>query len=195
MKKILLFAALLIGLLGLSSCNDKSTFMETEEFMPYCYAVKDANTIQVLGYKSLVIEEVEKSNWQLYVQYSLPFIGNEPLKIENSEINLMEYNDKNSVQLDLYTNMSNDTLDQEVSFAVGGLLHQYTYMGEEQQLTCISSLKVKVDIVVGQLTDNPFFEKGEVVYSLLASDSICLARKNVPFIVASTEYYREHANK
>ena len=199
MKKILFIAVGLMSLLGMSSCDDKSTFIETEEFAPYCYVIKDETTIQVVGYKSLIIEEMQKTDWQLYVQFSLSFTGDEPLRVEENEINLAEYNDKKSVQLDVETNLLFGDYTQNLSFAVGGLLQPYTYMGEEVQLMCVSSLKVKIDIEVESITEDPaepFYEKGMVVISLVANkDNICLAQKSVPFEVASMEYYRELSNK
>lgn len=183
MKKILIIAAVgFMSLLGMSSCDDKSEFMETEEFVPYCFMVKDATTIQVVGYKSLVIEETEKTDWQLYVPFSLPFFGHEPLEIEQTEISLLDYIEKNSVQLDIKTNFG-EGLEQDISFAVGGLLYPYTYMGQEQKLECITPLKVTLEVKVDSLSEDPFYEKGTIVFSLIAKDDICLVQKEVPFDV------------
>lgn len=199
MKKILFIAVGLMSLLGLSSCDDKSTFIETEEFAPYCFVVKDESTIQVVGYKSLIIEEMQKTDWQLYVQFSLPFTGDEPLKLKENEIDLLEYNDKKSIQLDVETNLMFGDYTENLSFAVSGLLQPYTYMGEEVQLMCMSQLKVKIDVEVESITEDPaepFHEKGMVVISLVANkDEICLAQKSVPFEVSSMGYYRELSNK
>lgn len=196
MKKILFIAVGLMSLLGMLSCDDSSTFIETEEFYPYGFFVKDATTIQIVGYKFLVIEETEKTDWNLYVQYHLPFIGSEPLQIRENEINLMEFCDKNSVQVDIETNMENEDFSQDLSFAVSGLQHSYTYMGEQRQLMCLSLLKVKVNIIVDETSNEPMFhEKGHIEYTLTANDSICLVQKSVPFETGPLEYYNQQGNK
>ena len=186
MKKILVIAVGLMSLLGvLSSCDDKSEFIETEEFVPYCYLVKDATTIQIVGYKSLVIEEKEKTDWQLFVPFSLDFLGNKPLELEETEFELFDYMEKNSAQIDVSTNMTDKPFEQDISFAVGGLLQSYTYMGEEQKLECFSPLMVKLEVVVDSLNaiESSFYQDGKVIFSLMAKDTICLVQKSVPFTV------------
>lgn len=194
MKKIFLFAVRLMSLLGvllLSSCDDKSTFIEEEEFAPYGYYVKDAENIQVVGYKGLVIEETAKTDWQLYVQVELPFVGNQPLEIEEPEHRIL-LDEKNSIQIDVDTNM--DPIGdekQDISYAVGGLLVNYTYLGQPDKLSCLSPLKVKLAKSVEQKNENPFLEKGKIEFSLLANDTICILKKNVPYTVAPAEYYKD----
>lgn len=186
MKQILVIAVGLMSLLGvLSSCDDKSEFMETGEFVPYCYMVKDATTIQIVGYKSLVIEETEKTDWQLFVPFSLDFLGNKPLELEETEVELFDYMEKNSAQIDISTNMMDNPFEQDISFAVGGLLQSYTYMGEEQKLECFSPLMVKLEVVVDSLNsiETSFYQDGKVIFSLMANDTICLVQKSVPFTV------------
>lgn len=186
MKQILFIAVGLMSLLGvLSSCDDKSEFIETGEFVPYCYLVKDATTIQIVGYKSLVIEEKEKTDWQLFVPFSLDFLGNKPLELEETEFELFDYMEKNSAQIDVSTNMTDKPFEQDISFAVGGLLQSYTYMGEEQKLECFSPLMVKLEVVVDSLNaiESSFYQDGKVIFSLMAKDTICLVQKSVPFTV------------
>lgn len=194
MKKIFLFAVRLMSLLGvllLSSCDDKSTFIEEEEFAPYGYYVKDAENIQVVGYKGLVIEETAKTDWQLYVQVDLPFVGTVPLEIAEYEHRIL-LDEKNSIQIDVDTNM--DPIGgekQDISYAVGGLLVNYTYLGQPDKLLCLSPLKVKLAKSVEQKNENPFLEKGQIEFSLLANDTICILKKSVPYTVAPKEYYKD----
>ena len=73
-----------MSLLGalLSSCDDKSICMETEEFALVGFVVKDPSTIQIIGPRNLVIEETTK-DWNLYVQDFQFYTGTEPLVIED----------------------------------------------------------------------------------------------------------------
>ena len=197
MKKIYLFAVVglmsLLGALSLSSCDDKSSFMEEEEFAPYGYFVKDAENIKIVGYKSLVIEDVGKSDWQLYVPFEMPFLGNEALALIRYEFDIIST--KSTEQIDIETNMlpiGNE--EQDIPFAVGGLLQPYTYLGDKIDLQCLSPLKVIVTVVQEEITENPFLEKGYLDFSLVASDTICLEQKSVPYMVAPVEYYRNNAN-
>ena len=177
----------------LSSC-DKSTFVEEEEFAPYGYYVKDSENIQVVGFKGLVIEDVGKTDWQLYVPYELLFIGKESLQIEEPEYNII-VESSNTVQVDVNTNQSPvGDKEQTISYAVGGLLCSYTYLGQEQKLMCLTPLKVVLKLNVEETNKNTYFEKGHVEFSLMANDNVVLVQKSVPYTVASAEYYRDYVD-
>lgn len=197
MKKVFLFTVVgLMSLLGASvllSC-DKSTFVEEEEFAPYGYYVKNAENIQVVGFKGLVIEEVSKTDWQLYVPYELLFIGKESLQIEKPEYDII-VESSNTVQVDVNTNQSPvGDQEQTISYAVGGLLCSYTYLGQEQKLMCLTPLKVVLKINIEETNKNTYFERGHVEFSLMANDNIVLVQKSVPYTVASVEYYHDYAD-
>ena len=201
MKKIKIMTVGLMSLLSLAlvSCDDTSTFNETEEFEPYCYIVKDAETIQVLGPKNLVIGETSKTDWNLYVQESVVLLGDTPLKItdEDGDIDLVEING-NSGQIDIETNMEDlelnngDTQEQVLSIAVSGLKHQYTYMGNTIDLICLYPFKVRIEIITKELQETPFNQTGEIKYSLMTGpNNIVLAEKTTPFEVINADYFME----
>lgn len=196
MKKILFFAVGLMSLLGglLSSCDDKSSFIEEEEFAPYGFFVKDAENIKIVGFKGLVIEDMAKSDWQLFVPFDVPFIGTEPLLLTRYEFLITST--KFTEQVDIETNMQPiGNEEQEIPFAVGGISQSYTYMGEKLDLSCLSSLKVIVKVVKEETSENPYFmEKGYLDFSFVANDTICLVQKEVPYTVAPAEYYRDYSN-
>lgn len=199
MKKILFATLGLMSLLGLSSCDDTSTFNETEEFEPYGYIVKDAETIQVLGKKNLVIGETSKTDWGLYVQERITFFGDAPLKItdEDGDVELFDI-DGNSGQIDIETNMvdiklnNGETQEQVLSIAVSGLKYQYMYMGKTVDLICLYPFKVRVQIISNNVQDSPFNQMGEVRYSLMTTaNNIVLAEKTTPFEVINADYFME----
>lgn len=180
MKKILSMIVGLMSLLGLvSSCDDASKFMETEEFLPYCYIVKDATTIQIMGSGGLVIAEIEKTDWELFVQREGYYFGNEPLTIENDGKFMVDGDGKNSLKLYLKTNYENRPL----TVAISGFLQPYTYMGEQVNLESLSSFNLIANVVVEETQDNPFYQKGQIKYSLMAEDTICVAQKSMPFSI------------
>jgi hypothetical protein len=197
MKKVLIIAGGLMSLLGMllfSSCDDKSTFIEEEEFAPYGYVVSGVETVKIVGYKGLIIDDVGKSDWQLYVPFREDFIGNEALALTRNEFSITL--EKNTEQIDIETNMEPIAgEDQEIPFALGGLTQPYTYMGEQVQLLCLSPLKVTVEIVQLEVSNDPYYyEEGHLDFSLVANDSICLLQKIVPYRVAPVEFYRDYVN-
>lgn len=188
MKKILFLIVGLISLLGLLSC-DKSVFAESDEFAPACFVVNGESTIKVLGPNGLVIEETEKTDWQLYVQYDMSFIGTTPLEVLNDSI-VIDDIEHNSLQLDIETN-NEDCL----FIALSGLMHRYTYLGNEVMLSCFSPLCVKVKLITEEMEETPLFhQKGRIEYSLVANHNITLVKKEQRFTMASIEYYRQEIN-
>lgn len=183
MKKILFFAVVgLMSLLGigmLSSCDDKSTFVETDEFAPEYYVIKDSTHISVIssGTSGLVIEEAEKTDWDIYVPFKGEFCLNKPLELAESDSLVFIYS-KTTKEIEISTNGG------QFSVAVGGLTYGYTYMGEQLRLFCASALAIRVEIQedVSKREENPFHEEGKIVLTL-ESDDFVLSRKEMPFEV------------
>ncbi|MBQ8481614.1 MAG: hypothetical protein IJ532_03685 [Alphaproteobacteria bacterium] len=190
MKKFLFVTLGLIGLLGLSSCDDKSTYQENEEFLPIGFLVKDATTIQIIGPRNLVIDELEKTDWALYVQNYRAFAGQEPLELKETEVDLYLFNKR---EIEVETNYD------DLSVAVGALKYPYTYLGEQQMLECFSPLKIKMEIVSEEMQSSPFFQKGNVKFILVSrsidtEEEIILVEKKLGFEVASEEYIEKKLN-
>lgn len=179
MKKLFLFAVVgLMSLLGvsmLSSCDDKSTFMETGEFAPEFYLIKDETHISVIGTKDLVIEEAEKTDWEIYVPFKLVMSSKKPLEMVDTIIFI---DNKGTKEEELHTNA------QTFSIAIGGLTYSYTYMGEQRKLLCNSALAARAVIQEDEAkrSSDPFHEEGIIILTL-ESDDIVLARKEMPFTV------------
>jgi len=182
MKKILLMTVWLMSLLGvlsLSSCDDKSTFVETDEFAPEYYVIKDDTHISVIGSgtSGLVIEEAEKTDWDIYVPFKCDFGLDKPLEITEADSLVFIYS-KTTKEIEISTNAG------PFSVAVGGLTYGYTYMGEQLRLFCASALAIRAEIQedVSKREENPFHEEGKIVLTLESEDFV-LSHKEMPFEV------------
>ena len=175
MKKILFAVVGLMSLLGMLSCDDKSTFMETGEFAPEFYLIKDETHISVIGTKALVIEEAEKTDWEIYVPFTLVMSSKKPLEMVDT---LIFIDNKGTKEEELRTSA------QTFSIAIGGLTYSYTYMGEQRKLLCNSALAVRAVIQEDEAkrSNDPFHEEGIIILTL-ESDDIVLVRKEMPFTV------------
>ncbi len=211
MKQLLIAIVGLMSLLGLvSSCEqDTSTYKKTEEFYPYCYLIKDATTIQVMGVDQLCVAEKEKTDWEIIGQVEMSFTGSQSLQILGENVYRItdEDMDNNTLKLNFQTNADDiaedleDEDDEEdgesvnvLTIVVKGFLEPYTYMGKELQLGCFTPLKVEIDISIEEKDETVFWEKGNVIYTLKTFDGIVLTTKKVPYTIATIEGYRKHLN-
>jgi hypothetical protein len=190
MKKILFIAVGLMSLLGISSCDATSKYLETEEFYPYCFKVKDATTIQILGVDNLNVAELEKTDWEIIAQTEAFLSGSQPLLVTESNCQIY-YADKNSERSTLGTNADPlyENEGNTLTVVVRGLTTLYTYLGKEVKLQCISPIVLKTEISVKESYDSPFIQKGTITYSLMAHDTICLAQKDMPYTIGTPEGY------
>ena len=181
MKKIFLFAIVgLMSLLGgllLSSCDDKSTYMETGEFAPECYLIKDESHISVIGTRDLVIEEAEKTDWDIYVPFKNILASNSPLEVVDTLIFIFS-NRSPTEEVEIPTSAGTFTV------AVSGLTYNYTYMGEQLRLICNSPLAIRAEVQedISKRENNPFHEEGKIILTL-ESEAFTLIRKEIPFEV------------
>ena len=182
MKQLLIAIVGLMSLLGLvSSCEqDTSTYKKTEEFYPYCYIIKDATTIQVMGVDQLCVAEKEKTDWEI--------IGH------TLKLNFQTNADNIAEDLEDEDDEEDGESVNVLTIVVKGFLEPYTYMGKELQLDCFTPLKVEIDISIEEKDETVFWEKGNVIYTLKTFDGIVLTTKKVPYTVATIEGYRKHLN-
>jgi len=205
MKKIFYVIGGLMSLLGLflfSSCDDYSTFNETEEFAPYFYTVKSATTIQIMGPKGLVVAEKAKNDWEVIVQGERVFFGSESLQLEGEgRIPLTaEMMEKNSCELDILTNTENRLTDEYnidgqsnvLTVVLKGFLEPYTYLGKEISLNCADPLMLTTKVNVKRQLKDPFYEEGTIHYSLETLNGIVLAENDVNYTVSTEEGYEKY---
>jgi len=192
----------LLGLFLFSSCDDYSTFNETEEFAPYFYTVKSATTIQIMGPKGLVVAEKEKNDWEVIVQGERVFFGSESLQLEGEgRIPLTaEMMEKNSCELDILTNTAERLTDEYnidgqsnvLTVVLKGFLEPYTYLGKEISLNCADPLMLTTKVNIKQQMQDPFFEEGTIHYSLETLNGIVLAENDVNYTVSTEEGYEKY---
>jgi hypothetical protein len=202
MKKIFYVIGGLMSLLGLFSCDDYSTFYETEEFAPYFYTVKSATTIQIMGPKGLVVAEKAKNDWEVIVQGERVFFGSESLQLEGEgRIPLTaEMMEKNSCELDILTNTENRLTDEYnidgqsnvLTVVLKGFLEPYTYLGKEISLNCADPLMLTTKVNVKRQLKDPFYEEGTIHYSLETLNSTVLAENDVNYTVSTEEGYEKY---
>ena len=202
MKKFFYVIGGLMSLLGLFSCDDYSTFYETEEFAPYFYTVKSATTIQIMGPKGLVVAEKAKNDWEVIVQGERVFFGSESLQLEGEgRIPLTaEMMEKNSCELDILTNTENRLTDEYnidgqsnvLTVVLKGFLEPYTYLGKEISLNCADPLMLTTKVNVKRQLKDPFYEEGTIHYSLETLNSTVLAENDVNYTVSTEEGYEKY---
>lgn len=166
-RKILFFVIGLMSLIATTSC-DKITFNDDGEFMPVGYIVKSpdseadissgvVSTLQIMGIRGLVFDEVEKSDWKIITQPEVAFKGETRLEFEENPI---------EIELKGITELLTN-FDEDISIAFGNTTVFYTYMGNQVELEPIDKVYLSVKIDEKQLSQKPYFlQYGYIIYTL-----------------------------
>lgn len=184
-KKILLLG--LISLVGLSSCEDKFTYDKEKEFIPVGYSPKvpkisgtedvlsEVTTLQVLGLKGLVFDEIEKADWKIITPSEFSVKGKEPLSIGD---NVFEFG----------MEIPNSLFEIETNYgalpvALGNTTVSYQYAGQDIELDPLGEVRLTVIIKENERKETPyFFQYGELEF-VLSIDYMPIKRHSINFFV------------
>ncbi len=189
MQKILFLLLGLMSLVGLSSCEDK--FVYNEEFDPLGYLPKmpplddddpksitqEVTTLQILGPKGLVVDQIEKDDWKIITPASLSFRGTEPLQLEKRVFEFEE--DIPRTIMEVNTNYAGET----IPIAFGNTKVVYQYMGQDVELIPLGDVRLIFNIVEIDRKQGEYFAQfGEIEISLLI-DYLVVKKHTISFIV------------
>ncbi len=173
-KMFFLLLATIAATTALVSC-DTDTFLEADAHAA-CFMISDPTHINVYDQFLILVEENKDAEFSIQPQARLIRLTSEPLAPAEGET--MEHriiiNDgiarESYIETFKYNHFEN-------MLRVEGLFIQTTdALGEKFNLACLSALKMTAAINVVEHQDQPFYEKYEITYTLLASDTLEIAK-------------------
>ena len=169
MKNLFVLVFGLMSLLTFTSCDDKFTYDDENQFKPYGYTAKlqdseitDENviiskTLEIKGVRGLVFDTIEKDDWKIITQSDFSAKGTAPLKIAETEIKI----DNPDIIIDLHSNYG----DIPVTF--DNVKVTYMYRGQLMELRPIEGLRLLIKIEdINRKYEPIFFHYGYIRYVL-----------------------------
>ena len=197
MKRILFLLLGLMSLVGLSSCEDKFVYDEEKEFIPLGYLPKrpplddedpesitrEVTTLQILGPKGLVVDQIEKDDWKIITPASLSFRGTEPLQLEKRVFEFEE--DIPRAIMDVNTNYAGET----IPIAFGNTKVMYQYMGQDVELIPLGDVRLIFNVVEKDRRQGEYFTQfGDIEISLMI-DYLVVKKHTISFVVLDPRIY------
>ena len=159
MKKTLFWIVGLIGLTVVSSCEDKISMSEDNNFLPIGYTAKDSVTLRICGIADLIFDEITKDDWKIITSGEQVFVGEEPLKVDESVI----YVNHNKIYL------LENNYDAELPITFANTKVTYEYVGNNLELEPLDSLRLFVKVITTKKSEpesQHFFQVGYINYTL-----------------------------
>ncbi|MBQ9034589.1 MAG: hypothetical protein IJ099_01335 [Alphaproteobacteria bacterium] len=198
MKKILL-SLLLMSLVGMSSC-DKLSFDPNPKFIPYGWeavysddeplsADAEASKILIKGMRNIVFDEIEKTDWKIYLPSKVNYEGRQSLQLIGGITDSTTVVDAiENTLIEIPTNY------ESIPVNLSNLTVAYDYMGESLKLPLIddngNKVTMKLSVAIkpefSKNKNGVFMEYGYIVFRLIAN-YIIVKTKKLQYVILYSE--------